>query len=297
MRKCGTETQHEPCVIRGYAEILSSATSSPRKAFQRFMPRKIPMRKVLFCKDFCEEPLTHKITRGWGIETLNCVQLLPLSSNPPYATFLFHSAAQAYKTVAGSKSTESSVTLAFCWSHVRRGFYDLAKAKAPIATETLQRIAALYEIEARVRGKSAADRLAVRQVESKPLVTELRAWFEAQIAKLPARGPTAQAIRYALNHWDGLERFLEDGRIELDNNSVERAMRPVALSRKNSLFAGSDEGAENWACLASLIETCKLNGVNPQAYFTDLLTRLVNGWPQKRIDELMPWCWVPERPP
>jgi transposase len=203
----------------------------------------------------------------------------------------------AYKKFAGSKSAEPSVTLAFCWSHVRRGFYDLAKAKAPIATETLQRIAALYEIEARVRGKSAADRLALRQAESKPLVTELRIWFEAQLAKLPARGPTADAIGYALNHWDGLERFLEDGRIELDNNSVERAMRPVCLSRKNSLFAGSNEGAENWACLASLIETCKLNGVNPHAYFTDLLTRLVNGWPQKRIDELMPWLWVPQHPP
>ena len=137
----------------------------------------------------------------------------------------------------------------------------------------------------------------MRQAESKTLVTELRVWFEAQIAKLPARGPTAEAIRYALNHWDGLGRFLEDGRTEFDNNSVERAMRPVALSRKNSLFAGSDEGGENWACLASLIETCELNGVNPQAYFTDLLTRLVNGWPQKRIDELMPWCWGPKRPP
>jgi hypothetical protein len=180
---------------------------------------------------------------------------------------------------------------------VRRGFYDLAKTKAPIAVETLRRIAALYEIEARVRGKSAADRLAVRQAESKPLVAELRIWFGVQIAKLPARSPTADAIRYALNHWDGLERFLDDGRIELDNNSVERAMRPVCLSRKNSLFAGSDEGGENWACLASLIETCKLNGVNPQAYFTDLLTRLVNGWPQKRIDELMPWHSAPERPP
>jgi hypothetical protein len=149
----------------------------------------------------------------------------------------------AYKKFAGSKSAETAVTLAFCWSHVRRGFYDLAKAKAPIAMETLQRIAALYEIEARVRGKSAADRLAVRQAESKPLVAELRDWFEAQLAKLPARGPTADAIRYALNHWDGLERFLEDGRIELDTNSVERAMRPVCLSRKNSLFAGSDVGA------------------------------------------------------
>jgi transposase len=137
----------------------------------------------------------------------------------------------------------------------------------------------------------------VRQAESKPLVTELRLWFEAQIAKLTARGPTAEAIRYALNHWDGLERFLEDGRIEFDNNSVERIMRPVCLSRKNSLFAGSDEGAENWACLASLIETCKLNGVDPQAYFTDLLTRLVNCWPQKRIDELIPWLWVAQPPP
>ncbi|MGA9891691.1 MAG: IS66 family transposase [Xanthobacteraceae bacterium] len=203
----------------------------------------------------------------------------------------------AYKKFAGSKSAGTSVTLAFCWSHVRRGFYDLAKAKAPIAMEALQRIAALYEIEARVRGKSAADRLAARQAESKPLVTELRIWFEAQIAKLPARGPTAEAIRYALNHWEGLERFLDDGRIELDNNSVERSIRPVALSRKNSLFAGSDEGGENWACLASLVETCKLNHVNPQAYFTDLLTRLVNGWPQKRIDELMPWFWAPPQQP
>ena len=197
----------------------------------------------------------------------------------------------ADKKFAGSRSVESCVTLVFCWSHVRRGFYDLAKAKAPIAMEALQRIAMLYAIEARVRGKSAADRLVVRQAERKPLVAELRVWFEAQIVKLPAHGPTAEAIRYALNHWDGLERFLDDGRIELDNNSVERTLRPVCLSRKNSRFAGSDEGGENWACLASLIETCKLNGVNPQAYC------LVNGWPQKRIDELMPWLWVPQQTP
>jgi transposase len=177
---------------------------------------------------------------------------------------------------------------------LRRGFYDLAKSKAPIAVETLKRIAALYEIEERIRGKSAAERLTLRQAESKPLVVDLRVWFDAQIAKRPARGPTAEAIRYALNHWDGLGRFLEDGRIELDTNSVEGAMRPVALARKNSLFAGSDEGAETWSSLASLIETCELNGVNPQIYFTDLLTRLVNGWPRKRIDELMPWHWAPQ---
>lgn len=202
----------------------------------------------------------------------------------------------AYKTLAGARTNDGAVTLAFCWSHVRRGFYDLAKAHAPIAIEALRRIGALYKIEERIRGKDADHRLAMRQAESKPLVADLRLWFETRIAKLPARGPTAEAIRYALNHWAGLERFLEDGRIELDSNSIERAMRPVALSRKNSLFAGSDEGGENWASMASLIETCKLNEVNPLTYMTELLTRLVNGWPQDRIDELMPWCWNPKPP-
>ena len=136
-----------------------------------------------------------------------------------------------YKKLAGSKD-DGTVTLVFCWSHVRRGFYDLAKTgAAPIAVEALARIAALYRIEAEVRGKTAADRLAARQAKSRPLVTALRAWFEAQIVTLPGRGPTAGAIRYALNHWDGLKRFLDDGRIELDNNSVERAIRPIKLSR------------------------------------------------------------------
>ena len=106
------------------------------------------------------------------------------------------------------------------------------------------------------------------------------------------RGPTAEAIGYALRHWDGLVRFLDDGRIELDTNSVERSMRPVALSRKNALFAGSDDGAKNRAIVASLVETCKLNAVEPQRYLADTLTRLVNSWRQACIDELMPWCKV-----
>jgi transposase len=196
----------------------------------------------------------------------------------------------AYKRLAGAAG--DGVTLAFCWSHLRREFYDLAKAGAPIATETLSRIAALYQIEAEIRGKDADHRLAVRQAKSRPLVEDLRTWFEWQLPRLPSRGPTAEAIRYALNHWNGLEQFLADGRIEPDTNSIERAMKPIILSRKNSLFAGSDEGGANWACMASLIETCKLNQVNPQVYLTDLLTRLVNGWPQSRIDELMPWHWT-----
>jgi hypothetical protein len=198
-----------------------------------------------------------------------------------------------YKKLGQAKRGEAGVSLVYCWSHVRRGFYDQARTgAAPIATEALRRIAILYRIEAEIRGKEAGHRLAVRQAKSRPLVADLRTWFQAQAAKLPARGPTAQAIGYALNHWDGLERFLYDGRIELDSNTVERAMRPVALSRKNALFAGSDEGAANWAAIASLVETCKLNGIEPQGYLTELLTRLVNGWPQARIDELMPWHWA-----
>jgi transposase len=176
--------------------------------------------------------------------------------------------------------------------HLRRGFHDLAKGGAPIATEALRRIAALYRIEAEIRGQSPDQRRAARQAQSRPLLEELRPWFQAHYARLPGSAPTAEAVRYALNHWDGLVQYLDDGRVEIDSNIVERSMRPVSLSRKNSLFAGSDEGAANWAAAASLIETCKLNAVDPQRYFTDLLTRLVNGWPQARIDELMPWHWA-----
>ena len=195
---------------------------------------------------------------------------------------------QAYKTLADPGGAPRA--LAFCWSHVRRGFYDLAKGgTAPIASEALARIAVLYRIEAEIRGTTAEHRLSERQIQSRPLISDLHTWFEVQIAKLPARGPTAEAIRYALNHWHGLELFADDGHIEIDSNTVERTMRPIALSRKNALFCGSDDGGENWAAIASLIETCKLNRVEPLRYLTNLLTRLVNGWPQARIDELMPW--------
>ena len=184
-------------------------------------------------------------------------------------------------------------TLAFCWAHWRRQFFDLAKsAPAPIAVEALKRIAELYEIEAEIRGKSADERRAARQEKTKPLVEALKTWLETNLAQLAGGSTIAQAIRYGLNHWDGLIRFLDDGRIEIDSNTVERSMRPIALNRKNALFAGSDEGAENWAMLASLIETCKLHGVNPEAYLTDVLTKLVNGWPNSRIAELLPWAWT-----
>jgi transposase len=201
-----------------------------------------------------------------------------------------------YKGLAAPKDGDEGATLVYCWSHVRRAFFDLAKKKtAPIAEEALRRIAALYAIEDEVRGKPPDTRRATRQVRSRPLVADLFAWLERQLARLPGGGPTAKAIRYALNHRDGLERFLEDGRAEIDSNVVERAIRPVVLSRKNALFASGDDGGRRWADIASLVETCKLNGVNPQVYLTDLLTRLVNGWPQSRIDELMPWHWAPTK--
>jgi hypothetical protein len=125
-------------------------------------------------------------------------------------------------------------------------------------------------------------------------VNAFRSFLEQQLARLSAKSDTAEALRYALNHWDGLVRFLDDGRIELDTNIVERSMRPQALTRKNALFAGHDDGANNWAIVASLIETAKLNGVDPQAWLADVLGRLVNLWPNERLDELMPWTWQAE---
>ena len=202
----------------------------------------------------------------------------------------------AYKQVARRGRAGNAVILAFCWAHWRRRFYEIAKGGgAPIAEEALRRIAKLYEIEAEIRGHGADERQAVRQAQSKPLLADLKTWLQTQLARASAKSAIAVAIRYGFNHWDGLERFLEDGRIEIDSNVVERSMRPIALNRKNALFAGHDTGAENWACLASLIETCKLNGVDPQAYLTDVLTKLVNLWPAARIDDLMPWVWAPLR--
>src|ERR1700688_3856923 len=198
-----------------------------------------------------------------------------------------------YKKLKDGRRAGGPVTLAFCWSHWRRKFYDIAKdGPAPIASEALQRIAALYAIEEKVRGRSAEVRRAVRQSESKPRFEALKTWLEAELARVSAKSGIAGAIRYGLNHWDGLVRFLEDGRIELDTNAVERAMRPIALSRRNALFAGHDQGAANWACIASLVESCKLNDVDPQAYLTDVLTKLVTLWPAARLDELMPWAWA-----
>jgi transposase len=187
----------------------------------------------------------------------------------------------------------NAVQLAFCWSHVRRRFYELAAAgPAPIASEALERIAALYRIETEIRGLSADERRAVRQEKSRPITDALKPWLTEKLSLISQKTKLAEAIRYALSRWQGLTRFIDDGRIEIDSNIVERSIRPIALNRKNALFAGSDGGGEHWAVIASLIETCKLNGVDPQAYLADILTRIVNGHPQARIDDLLPWAYA-----
>ena len=188
---------------------------------------------------------------------------------------------------------KTGVRLAFCWAHVRRRFYELAAAgPAPIASEALERIKALYAIEAEIRGQDPDARVAARQEKSRPVIEDLEPWLRARLETISQKTKLAEAIRYALSRWEGLTLFLDDGRVEIDNNTVERSIRPLALTRKNALFAGSDGGAEHWAILASLIETAKLGRVDPQAYITDAITRIVGGHPQSQIDQLMPWNYV-----
>src|ERR1700677_2054866 len=183
--------------------------------------------------------------------------------------------------------------LAFCWSHVRRRFYELAAAgSAPIASETLERIAGLYAVEKEIRGRSAEERRAVRQDRSRPIVDELEPWLRSKLTLISQKTKLAEAIRYALSRWDGLTRFLDNGCIEIDSNVVERSIRPIALNRKNALFAGSDGGGEHWAIIASLIETCKMCGVEPHAYLEDVITRIVNRHPNSKIDDLLPWAYL-----
>jgi transposase len=184
-------------------------------------------------------------------------------------------------------------TLAFCWAHARRKFYDVfAATKSPLALEALQRIGALYAVEADIRGQTADYRRQQRQQQSRPLVEAMHAWLTGLLGRLSGRSTLAQAIRYALNHWTGLTRFLDDGRCELDTNIVERAMRPVALGRKNALFAGADSGGKHWAIVATLIQTAKLNDVEPLAWLADVLQRIVSGQTRRnQLDALLPWNW------
>jgi transposase len=184
---------------------------------------------------------------------------------------------------------DGRIQQAVCWAHVRRHFYDLEQAHAsPIAQEALLRIVALYKVEDQIRGKPPEERRAVRQAESKPLLDSLRQWLETTLSKLSRKSDTTVAIRYALSRWDALTRYIEDGHIEIDNNAAERSLRGVALGRKNYLFAGSDAGGERAAAIYSLIGSAKLNGLDPEAYLRDVMTRIADH-PINRIKDLLPW--------
>ena len=178
---------------------------------------------------------------------------------------------------------------AACWAHVRRKFYDLEVAhKSSVAAEALERIGALYAIEKEIRGCPPDERREVRNTRSRPLLESLKQWFEETLGKLSRKSDTAMAVRYALGRWEALLRFCDDGRIEIDNNAAERALRVVALGRKNFLFAGSDGGGESAATVYSLLGTAKLNGIDPESYLRNVLSRIADH-PINRIEELLPW--------
>lgn len=196
-----------------------------------------------------------------------------------------------YGGYAALARRRQQISLAFCWAHVRRKFYELADS-SPVATEVLRRIAQLYAVEDQVRGSSAEHRRLVRSERSRVIADDLRQYLDARGRQVSAKSKLGEAIRYTLTRWEGLSRFLDDGRIDLDNNAVERSIRPLALNRKNALFAGSDEGGDNWAVIATLIENCKLSGINPHTWLTNALTKLANGHPANAIGELVPWTAV-----
>jgi transposase len=203
----------------------------------------------------------------------------------------------AYDALARRGRNAGPIRLAYCLAHARRRFFDLHKTgDEPVATEAVRRIGKIYEIEARVRGTTADIRAATRQRETKPLMETLKSWLMERLEEISAKSKLAEAIRYTLGHWDGLTLFIDDGRVEVDNNTCERGIRPIVLGRRNALFAGSPAGGERWAILSSLINTCKLHGIDPQTYLADVIERIISGAVKVNgLSELLPWNWKAAR--
>jgi len=195
-----------------------------------------------------------------------------------------------------SRKGGSPVQVAQCWAHARRKLKEICdRDGSEIAAEGLRRIAECYAVEADIRGISPGQRLSARQTRTAPLVAAFGEWLQAQRCKVSAKSRLGEKLAYIHNQWDGLQTFLTDGRVEIDSNRVENLIRPIALNRKNALFAGHDEGGIAWGRIASLIETCKINGVEPFAYLKATLTAIASGHPQSRLDDLLPWNFKPSR--
>jgi hypothetical protein len=184
------------------------------------------------------------------------------------------------------------ITEVACWAHCRRKFFDVWEAtKSPVAKDAIDRIAAFYAVETKAQFAPPDERVAHR-AETAALLDAFFAWADATVTKLSAKSALAEAFRYTIKRRDALTRFVTDGRLEADNNIAENAMRGIALGRKNFLFAGSDTGGNRAASLYTIVQTAKLNGMNPEAYLRDTLTKIAEGHPISRIDELMPWSHV-----
>jgi transposase len=208
-----------------------------------------------------------------------------------YAGILQADAYAGFNELYDPKRQPGPITEAACWAHGRRKLFVLAEAaKAPLAIEAVRRIDAIFALEREINGRSAAARLAARQTHVAPLVAELETWMRSERARLSRHAAVAKAMDYMLKRWPAFARFLEDGRICLSNNAAERALRGIALGRRNWTFAGSDRGGERAAAMYTLITTARLNDVDPQAWLADVLRR-INDHPAARLHELLPWNW------
>lgn len=193
-----------------------------------------------------------------------------------------------------SRTGGDPITVAYCWAHARRKLKEVFdRDGSEIAAEGLRRIAEIYAIEKDIRGTSPGQRLSARQARSAPLVAAFGEWLQAQRLRISAKSRLGEKLAYIHRYWGGLQTFLTDGRVEIDSNNVENLVRPIALNRKNALFAGHDEGGCTWGRIASLIETCKINGVEPFAYLKSTLEAIAAGHPKDRIDDLLPWNFKP----
>ena len=213
-----------------------------------------------------------------------------------------HLHADAYAGFAGLYEADAKtgapapLTEVACWAHARRKIYDIhVETKSPAAAQALEMIARLFAIEADIKGRQPSERLAVRRAKSTPILSELRGFLDATVQKVSGKSSLAIAFRYAASRWTALTRYVDDGRLETTNNAAERAMRPLALGRKNYLFAGSDEGGRRAAIIYTLIETARMNDVNPEAWLADLISRIADH-PNTKIDELLPWNWSAATP-
>lgn len=198
-----------------------------------------------------------------------------------------------YRKLAGAQHA-NGLRLAGCWAHLRRRFFDLhVNGESIVATATVEQMKQLWAVEDEVRGQPPQVRLSARRATSADIVQELFELWERELPRISGKSKLAEAIRYARSHRAVLGLFLDDGRVELDSNIVERTIRPQAITRKNSLFAGSAGGGQTWASIATMLQTCKMNGVDPYAWAKQTLERIANRWPNKDIETLMPWNFKP----